>query len=120
MKKSSSEDHGNELLRDQNWLRWRDDILDKGLEYGEAGRAVRLRANPNFRMPQLTDERHIVTGEVMSKEVAMNKIKEIADQLLADDDENELSNAGHISVRTCLRFSGIVRGGSHSRTYRSS
>ena len=59
----------------------------------EAGRAVRLRANPNLRMPQLIDERHIATGEVMSKDAALRKIEQLTDQLLADDDENELSNA---------------------------
>ena len=63
-----------QLLNDKNWLRWRDEMMDKGLEFGEAGRSVRLRKIPDFRTPQLKDEVLLSTGEIFTHEVAAAKV----------------------------------------------
>ena len=51
------------------------------LKMRESVRAVRLSMTPSVRIPQLTDEPHIPTGQVMYKVDAINNIEELKDQL---------------------------------------
>ena len=84
-----SDARGSDLLTEKNWHKWREEILDKGLEFGDAGRSVRLRKAPDFRMPQLQDERFIATGEVFSREVAAERVARLVENFVAEGHSEE-------------------------------
>ena len=81
------------LLTDKNWLHWRDVVLDKGLEFGVAGRSIRLRKVPEFRMPNLMDERLISTGEVFTREIAAARVVWAVEEFVLEGVPEHIANA---------------------------
>ena len=82
-----------ELLNDKNWAKWSSDIIDKGLEFGDAGRSIRTGVKPDFRNPLLSDERQISSGIVMTRAQAAAIVNELTQEMLLDDEDRDPDEA---------------------------
>ena len=82
-----------ELLSDKNWAKWSSEVIDKGLEFGDAGRSIRTGVKPDFRNPSLSDEREITSGIVMTRAQAAAIVNELTREILLNDEDKDPGDA---------------------------
>jgi len=78
-----------EMLNEKNWLKWRDIILDKALEFGDAGRTIKTSKATEFRTPMRTDERECATGVILSRLNAAIIVRNRTQQLIDEGSEED-------------------------------